>query len=158
MLTMPICCSELPITITLATDDFGTLFINGKEILRLNTFYEPVSITVNYTIRSLALDITNKPFPYNIIGLIGFIMITSNGIKSDQTWKCSSTKPRSNDWVYPDFDDSSWTFAYSYSRNGDGYKINFPPLSTFPNDLWWVSTKISESIVNLHIYCRKNFV
>ena len=146
-----------PITIMLATDDFGTLFINGKEIVRLNTFYDPVSIIVNYTIRSLALDITNKPFPHNIIGLIGFILMTSNSIISDRSWKCSSTTP-SSDWIYPDFDDTSWAHAFSYSRNEDCYKINYPLLSAFPKDLWWISTQKSELLIYSHIYCRKNFV
>ena len=67
---------------------------------------------------------------------------------SDQSWKCiSSSFLQSDDWTTVDYDDTSWSFAVCYARDGDSTKAypDYRPLVGFAASTFWISTSAAEA-------------
>ena len=73
-------------TLLLATDDLGEVFIDGKKVCSTTGRVTSV-ITFSSFSRLIAVDVYNQHF------FGGLIAEFSTGMKSDESWKCTRNKP-----------------------------------------------------------------
>ncbi|KAK7461450.1 hypothetical protein VKT23_008628 [Stygiomarasmius scandens] len=107
--------------IAVATDNNGTLFVNGKQITVSPDWLHPQTFCVsnfNPTINVIALNVTNQPGNTgpnaNPAGLLVAARVlyldgTTTDIVSDASWRFSLTVPPGFESLT--FDDSSWPTA-----------------------------------------------
>jgi hypothetical protein len=93
------------VSIAVAMDNSGAVYIDGKLIKYISQPYQPVNITVRLPVRVIAVVV--KP---NNIRLANFVVESypQGFVTSDLSWKCTTTSEPNTDWLQKGFDDSSW--------------------------------------------------
>ena len=170
-------------TVVFSADDVGTVFADGKQVAEC-TNYEVVRFSTSSTIKILAINVIN--FYLEFAGTIGFILQSSTGIVSDQSWKCKvalSDRSRSSNrkklstqnksfnqtksskvikksnlatlWTSLSYNDSDWTAAVCYARNGDNFYFTRSQISGIAANTCWISLTEKKVPLMTSIYCRK---
>ena len=75
-----------PITITIATDDTATIYVDG-QYKAVTISHIPININVKASSRVIAVVV------YNMGQSGGLIAQISTGIVSDRSWKCTDKEP-----------------------------------------------------------------
>jgi len=83
----------------------------------------------------------NAPGP-KLFGILGS---TSNGLLTNETWKCSSDLYHG--WTSPDFDDHDWPFAKVVGNHGD---LPWKTIDGIAETAKWIWANEDKDIV----YCR----
>ena len=145
--------------IIIATDDYGTIYVDGKLMLTTNVSCKPYSFTLDSGSRILAIKVVNSQNKRMGFGFIGLILESSDeAILSDKSWKCVSNPPSSPAWVQYDFDDNSWPTASCYAVNGDWYTKGVLSENAFKSvKACWIGH--STTLLNLDalLFCRKAY-
>ena len=74
---------------------------------------------------------------------VRFIASSSNGVRTDKWWRCTSQYHKG--WFLPSYDDSSWSRAYVGNDNTKRYHFIAP-------DAKWIGNVFTAK----KIYCRRN--
>lgn len=137
-------------------DDFGTIYVDGKKEFATNKSCKVFIFSIDSKSRILAIEV-GENFAWKTIGFgfVGFMMELSNGIKSDESWKCAYKAPPPQ-WIYYNYVDSLWVKAPSYGRNGDEYTKTVLPNFNFRSiKTRWVGHPTSYWHSKARFYCRK---
>ena len=132
------------------------VYVDGTRVANTALFYWTVRFIANSSSRVLAVEITNINIGFK--SNVGFILQSSAGIVSDQSWKCASNDLlQFDDWTTTEYDDTSWSYAVCYARNGDIFKVypDYRPLEGFAASTCWISTTTAEVNSWSKIKCRK---
>ena len=81
--------------------------------------------------RVLSVIGRNLPSKENLHGILGS---TSNGLLTNETWKCSTH--HSPKWKSPDFDDRYWPLAKVVGNNGDSPWGTRPGIAETAKWIW----------------------
>ena len=133
----------------------GSLYVNGERVARTIFFYEAVQFTTNSNIKLIAVQVTNfGHIDFSFKNNMGFILQSSHGIVSDQSWKCTWSTPNKG-WIEMTFDDSSWVPALCYARNDGKFYPTLSPIKGVAPSTCWISTTTENNLLFNTIYCRK---
>ena len=137
--------------VTVAADDRGTVYADGMFLFNLTKVREAVSAQVRCDTKVIAIEVTNDHQQ------IGLIVMTSSGIVSDNSWKCTSSPPPIS-WKSSDCDDSSWPPANAYFKN-DGtvsglklQRLSYMIMEKLPSNAYWLST---VDAFTSRMFCRR---
>ena len=87
------------------------IFADGQSLGTDSAWRKPTTYRVPGNTR--VLSVAGKDLGGNF-GILGSM---SNGLVTDESWKCSSLL--SSGWNSPDFDDQDWPFAKVIANHGD---------------------------------------
>ena len=114
------------ITLLVATDNFGTVHVDGKELgisrsFKAATKFDVGTLPAGRHILAIAVD--NAGEQANPAGLLAILNIVyedgqTQTTQSDETWKCSDKK--ADQWEMSAFDDSAWLVAKKLGPAGMG--------------------------------------
>ena len=143
-------------TFIFAADDFGLVFVDGRKIAETSKFYDTAQFSTNQWYQVLAVEVYNTPaFSLSISSNTGFIIQSSSGIVSDESWKCTLNSPDQT-WTTAGFDDRNWLPAVCYAKNDNKFYTSRRPLNSIATSTCWIGTSAFETMNFLRpIYCRK---
>ena len=132
------CCT---VTLTITADNEVYVYHNGAVVL--SSVDWPVTSAVSLedacVLAVKAVD-TGHSF--------GILASTSTGVKSDNTWKCSTEEQPG--WHLASFDDSAWNYADIIAEQGDD---PWGTLRAIDGRAKWIWT--SDFTSDGTVYCRK---
>ena len=134
------------ITVTIATDDSGIAYVDGRLLFTISDCRVAVNASVNDDSKLIAVEIHNGALD------IGLMVQTSSGMVSDTNWKCTSKQQKCG-WNSPDFDDSNWPQAISYFINDGTNPLWFLKMNDFPQNAHWLTTAERTSS---KMFCRRS--
>ncbi len=141
-------------TLIVAMDDHGEVFIDGKSVrtLQLDQCYTPIRIEIYAQFDVIAVHVHS----INIFGIMFALESLPKGlVTSDDTWRCT-TKVQSlaedAPWLRLGFHDSTWTTAFVVMDNAHMKLIN-TLVKNMSDSVLWASVVPSVGIRD--IYCRK---
>ena len=146
--------------LSIATDDFGTVYVDGKAVLTTKVAFKVFNFSVDSTSRILAVQVVNdnKPLHYWLgFSYVGFALESLNSdIITDPSWKCVASSPSTPNWIQYNYDDSSWSKAVCYDTTGDWRsKYKGLPQNSFSSPyICWIGFSTHLFIQN-PAYCRK---
>ena len=124
-------------------DDVAIIYIDGTMVGSTSGSMEIWSQEATASARSIAIHCRNND------GAGGFIASFSNGLTTDNTWRCSHAIV--DGWYEENFDDSDWDRAYVVQAN-DGRGQTWSKDNGFPDNAKWIWR--SKIQVNSNSYCR----
>lgn len=152
----------------MATDNVGTVYVDGSLLFNTTAFRKPVSVTMRASAKVIAVQVSSVTHHAGFIAAVTQLTNDSMSTKrrcvnsetrnvlpvvSDATWKCTPTV-QAPQWTETKFNDDSWPQALPYVRNGGKTPILLStPMSEFPGDAYWIS---SIDFFNRHLFCRKH--
>lgn len=124
-------------------DDIAhNIYVDGKLIGNTTDWSEVWKKDISDDAKIIAVECENT------VGLGGLIASISNGLTTDNTWKCSGGSVPG--WYDVDFDDSEWERAHVVKLNGDRQQLWNPDIN-FPDHAVWIWKDNSR---NERSYCR----
>ena len=125
-------------------DDAAVIYIDGTEVGSTSAWTEVWSQEVTGNTRTIAIHCHNNR------GDAGLIASFSNGLTTDNTWRCSHVSV--GGWYEENFDDSDWNRTYIIQAN-DGSGEGWSKDNEFSNKAKWIwgSSTIQS---NSDSYCR----
>ena len=137
-------------TLTLITDEFGTVYVDGVAVLSPTRVLIVEKINITSSFRTIAIVVNN------VFGHIGFMAETSTGVVTNKLWKCTHNVPivQESKWMKVNFDDSQWLNAVPYADNSGSISLLLgKTFSEFPEKRLWISVKTSA--YSGRLYCRR---
>ena len=125
-------------------DDGAIIYINATEVGRTSNSSHVWSQDVTANASTIAIYCNNTG------GIAGLIASFSNGLTTDNTWRCSHI--RVDGWYDENFDDSDWEGAYVMQAN-DGSGTAWQNDNGFPDNAKWIWGS-SDLVTNSASYCR----
>ena len=117
---------------------------NGVEIGEEVTKGKTTTFTLPKALQVLVVLATH--YSIDAPGILGSF---SNGVVTDETWKCTG-EPVSSGWGTSDYDDSQWPTAVEYGNNTNPALPLWEGQGILPSAKWiWVANRTSGNI-----YCR----
>ena len=106
------------------------MFADGQSLGKDSNWGDPTTYLVPGDTRVICVIGRNDPggSPFGILGS------TSNGLLTNETWKCSSDFYPG--WNSPDFDDLDWPFAREIADHGDETWGKIPGIAETAKWIW----------------------
>ncbi|KAL9980681.1 hypothetical protein ACROYT_G009299 [Oculina patagonica] len=129
----------------LTGDDKLTVFADGELVGRNGGYWSAAKwFSFSSKTKIIAVSVTNIPG-----GNSGFLGIFSNGVVTDDSWKCKETQTPENGWQGANYSDDTWRNAYiRYSNTGPFRVYGIPPY------IRWISP---ANISANKFICRRRF-
>ena len=128
-----------PINLNVTADDIVQVFYDGLVVLNNSDFAVVSSIELADT-PACVLALRGE----NIAGDQGIVASTTNGIVTDDTWRCSGVEE--TDWFLSGFNDSHWDAPHIRGSHG------FTEINPSAQLIWAQNTSTGFPPV---AYCRK---
>ncbi|ESP03567.1 hypothetical protein LOTGIDRAFT_237665 [Lottia gigantea] len=126
------------ITGEVTCDDKMTFYVDGKEVV----YFDNWRYTASVSFPASSTVIAVKCFDHG--GKGGIKGLFSNGVRTDPSWRCSTSAP--DGWNNWNFDDSSWQDATIQPHSW-----GFRPLNLYGKADWiWTDGDTNDRL----IYCR----
>ena len=126
-------------------DGAAVIYINGTEVGRTSDLQNTWSHQVTANASTIAIHCHSEG------GDAGLIASFSNGLTTDNAWRCSHVSV--DGWHEENFDDSDWDRAYVIQAN-DGRGETWSKDNGFPDNAKWIWESRIQS--NSDSYCRGN--
>ena len=128
----------------LAGDDNLTAYADGRLVGHNGGIWKAARwFSFSSNTRIIAVSVLNIP---GHVG--GFLGVFSNGIVTDNSWKCKETYSLENGWEKNNFTDDAWPYAYIREKN------NPVKVDGIPSNVHWISPANHYA---LRIICRRHF-
>ena len=129
--------------VKLRCDVGASIYIDGTEVGRTSNSSDIWSEDVTANAKTIAIYCNNPD------GRAGLIASFSNGLTTDNTWRCSHGNI--SGWYEENFDDSDWDRAYIIQANDDGE--TWAKDNEFPYYAKWISGGFAFP-TRRYSYCR----
>ena len=141
------------ISLTIATDDSGTVYVDGDLVCTIKESLIPVNFTISTSNRVIAVEVVNGGHIPTVINYVGFL-IDSAKFFTDNSWKCTLEPLFTEEWIHLSFNDSSWPNAVCFVTSSlikfYGYRhTNLSPKTCF------ISAYDLGAPSYIRLYCRK---
>ena len=129
----------------LTGNDNLTVYVNGQYCGQNGGYWSVAKwFSFPHQTRVVAVVVNNIPGGYG-----AFLGVFSNGVVSDDMWRCSETGQLDQEWATVSFDDTSWSRAVTWQNNSGALEVE-----GIPTNVHWIGVRnrIADKFI-----CRRRF-